>query len=193
MEAKFFTSQSELREWLKENHAKAAELWVGFHKKSSGKEGLNYAQVVDEALCFGWIDGIRKSLNETSYTNRLSPRKRSSIWSAVNIKRVGELSELGLMQPPGLKAFTERDLKKQNQYSYEQDNHELSEEYEKQLKANNQAWDFFQAQAPSYRKAANWWVASAKREETRQKRLAALIEVSEQGRRLPHLVSPSRK
>jgi uncharacterized protein YdeI (YjbR/CyaY-like superfamily) len=193
MEVTFFRSPPELRQWLEENHDKAAELWVGFRKKSSGEEGLSYAQVLDEAICFGWIDGTRKSLGESSYTIRFSPRKPGSIWSVVNIKRAGELSELGLMQPPGLKAFTERDQKKQNQYSYEQNNHELSEDYERQLRANNRAWDFFQAQAPSYRKAANWWVASAKREETRQKRLAALIEVSEQGRRLPHLVSPSRK
>src|SRR3954452_21714923 len=111
MEERFFTSPAEVRQWLEENFDKAAELWVGFHKRGSGEEGLSYAQVLDEALCFGWIDGTRKSLGETSYTIRFSPRKPGSIWSAVNIKRAGELSGLGLMQPSGLKAFTERDLR----------------------------------------------------------------------------------
>src|SRR6478672_5225040 len=187
MEVAFFKSPMELHDWLKENHYKAAELWVGFYKKGSGEQGIAYQEALDEALCFGWIDGVRKSLDKTSYTIRFSPRKPGSIWSAVNIKRAGELTELGLMQPPGIKAFGERDEKRSAIYAYEQKAHELDDAYEKRFRENAKAWDNFQSQATSYRRTAIWWVVSAKREETRQKRLASLIEVSERGQRLPQL------
>ena len=160
------------------------ELWVGFYKKNSGKSGITYMEAVDEALCFGWIDGIKKKVDDDSYTNRFTPRKARSNWSAVNIQRVGELSQLGRMHPAGLKAFDARDQEKTQLYSYEVRNRPLDEMYEKSFMANKKAWDFFTAQAPSYQKVASWWVMSAKREETRLKRLTMLIKDSENGRRL---------
>jgi uncharacterized protein YdeI (YjbR/CyaY-like superfamily) len=184
MEVVFFKSQSELRKWLEENHDKAKELWVGFYKKSSGQEGITYAEALDEALCFGWIDGIRKSVDEMSYTNRFTPRKPGSIWSMVNIKRASELVEAGLMQPSGLKAFGEGDEKKSKLYSCEERVRKLDDAYEEQFRANKEAWDFFQAQPPGYQRSATWWIMSAKREETRLRRLAALIAGSQKGQRL---------
>jgi|SRR5581483_7424887 uncharacterized protein YdeI (YjbR/CyaY-like superfamily) len=184
MDAIFFESPSELRQWLADNHDKASELLVGFYKKNSHNKGITYAEMLDEALCFGWIDGVRRTLDETRWTIRLTPRKPGSIWSRVNVKRANELIELGRMQPPGLKAFSARDQNKTNLYSYERDNAQFGSEYEARFRANEKAWDFFQAQPPSYRKAATWWVISAKQEATRLKRLAILIEDSENGRRL---------
>lgn len=193
MDVVFFESQAEFREWLLKNHDKTSEIWVGFRKKNSGLPSATYHQAVDEALCFGWIDGIRKSIDDTSYTNRFTPRKRRSNWSEVNIKRVGELIELGLMHPAGLKAFEARDQDKTGQYSYEARTREMNEAAVATFKANPKAWEFFQAQAPSYQKLANWWVFSAKQEATRQRRLAKLIEHSEKGERLPQFVSPRKK
>ena len=184
MEVIYFDSASEFREWLRENHDKATELWVGFYKKGSGEEGITYAEAVDQALCFGWIDGIRKSVDEKSYTNRFTPRKPRSNWSAVNIKRVGELKALRLMEPQGLKAFEGRDEERAGLYSYEARERGLDDAYREQFRANEKAWAFFEAQPPGYRKLASWWVLSAKRDETRQKRLAALMEASEEGRRV---------
>ena len=173
MEVTFFKSPMELHDWLEENHDKAAELWVGFYKKGSGEQGISYQEALDEALCFGWIDGVRKSLDKTSYTIRFSPRKPGSIWSAVNIKRVGELTELGLMQPPGIKAFGERDEKRSAIYAYEQKAHELDDAYEKQFRENAKAWDNFQSQAPSYRRSAN--LVGDKREKGRDQAKAARV------------------
>src|SRR5262249_4039787 len=187
MDVIFFTSPDELRAWFQEHHDTEKELWIGFHKKGADTLGITYAQAVDEALCFGWIDGIRKGIDDRSYTNRFTPRKPRSIWSAVNIKRAGELAEQGRMQPSGLKEFTERDRTREKQYSFEQESHTLDPAYEEQLRANEAAWAFFAAQAPSYKRTAIWWVMSAKREETRLKRLATLIEDSAQSRRLAHL------
>jgi uncharacterized protein YdeI (YjbR/CyaY-like superfamily) len=192
MEVTFFESPAQFRQWLEEHHDKERELWVGFHKKGSGKPSITWPEAVDQALCFGWIDGIRKSLNTTSYTNRFTPRKRDSTWSAVNIKRVGELTELGLMQPSGLKAFEGRDARKAELYSYERANVKLDETYEQQFRAHELAWHFFQAQAPSYQRTALWWVMSAKKEETRLKRLSTLIEDSENGRLLANFMRPSK-
>ncbi|MEO8287765.1 MAG: YdeI/OmpD-associated family protein [Chloroflexota bacterium] len=183
MEPVFFATPAELRSWLEENHDKERELLVGLYKKGTGKPSITWPEVVDQALCFGWIDGIRKGIDEESYTNRITPRKPRSNWSAVNIKRVGELTELGLMQPAGLKAFEKRLEEKSVVYSYEQGQPgELPEEYEAEFRANKKAWDFFQAQAPWYRRTSIWRIVSAKKEETQRKRLAALIEASEQGR-----------
>jgi len=193
MDVKFFTTQAEAREWLQENHDKAIELWVGFYRKDSGKTAATYAQVLDEALCFGWIDGIRKKVDEISYTNRFTPRKARSIWSAVNIKRAQELIEMGAMAPAGLKAFTERDEQRSMLYSFEQENVSLYAGYLKEFEANEKAWAFFQAQPPSYRKTASWWVMSAKQEETRRRRLATLIEGSEHGRRLAQVVGKANE
>lgn len=183
----FFKTAGDFRDWLEQHHVEAQELWVGFHKKNSGKASITWPEAVDQALCFGWIDGIRKSIDETSYKIRFTPRRPGSTWSAVNIQRATELINTGLMQPAGLNAFEERDQKRSGTYSYEQEIHELDEVYEKQLRANHKAWEFFQAQPPYYRRAASWWVTSAKKEETRLKRLATLIEDSAHGRTIAPL------
>jgi len=184
LKPKFFKSPADLRKWFEAHHASAPELLVGFYKKDSGKASITWPQSVDEALCFGWIDGIRKSIDDISYTIRFTPRKPFSIWSAVNIKRAKELLEQGLMQPAGLKAFLAREENRSGIYSYEQRSPELPEKYANKLKMHQSAWKFFQAQPPSYRKAANWYVLSAKKEETRLKRLKHLIDHSLLGKRI---------
>lgn len=189
----FFKTSTEFRTWLKKNHAKAPELLVGFYKKHSGKAGITYPEALDEALCFGWIDGVRKSIDEISYTIRFTPRKSRSNWSGVNIKRVGELTQLGRMQPAGLKIFAERDQKKSGVYSYETRPRQLEGHYAEKFQANKNAWDFFQAQAPSYQRTATWWIMSAKKEETRLRRLATLMEGSAQGLRLAELSGASNR
>ena len=192
MDVAFYESSSEFRRWLRENHATAKELWVGFHKKSSATKGITYAEAVDEALCFGWIDGIRKRIDATRYTIRFTPRTARSIWSNVNINRVRELLDIGLMQPAGLKAYNQRDQTQSSHYSYEADTRQLDERYERTFRANTQAWSFFQEQAPSYQRAANWWVMSAKKEETQLKRLAALIKASEKEQKVANLTRVSK-
>jgi uncharacterized protein YdeI (YjbR/CyaY-like superfamily) len=193
MDPVFFQTPSDLRDWLEENHATAKELWVGFYKKGASQAGITYSQALDEALCYGWIDGIRKTIDAATYTNRFTPRKPRSNWSAVNIKRVGELIEMGRMRPSGLAAFNGRDPARQGQYSFEAPSRELSDEYNEQFRANKAAWDYFQSQPPYYRKTASWWVMSAKKEETRQKRLTILIDDSAYGRRLDAVTySPKR-
>lgn len=193
MDVTFFNSASEFRAWLEEHHQSVGEVWVGFHKKGTGEPGIAYAEALDEALCFGWIDGVRKSLGAAAYVIRFSPRKPHSTWSLVNIRRVEELSKLGRMHPSGLKAFEERSRERSGRYSYEARTRELDAAYEEEFRAHRIAWDFFQAQPPSYRRSANWWVMSARQEETRQRRLAALIEASEKGQRLAHLTGPSSR
>jgi uncharacterized protein YdeI (YjbR/CyaY-like superfamily) len=188
----FFTTQGDLHAWLEENHDKVSELWFGFYKKAAGKEGITYQQALDEALCFGWIDGVRKSLGDEMWMIRFTPRKPKSIWSQVNIKRATELKALGTMREPGLRAFEQRDETKTKLYSYEERTRGLDPVYEEKLKANPAAWEFFQSQPPSYRKPASWWVMSAKQKETRERRLATLIERSAQGLRLAQLI-PSKK
>ncbi len=192
MKFKFFKTPADFRKWFETHHASVTELWVGFHKKDSGKKSITWPQAVDEALCFGWIDGIRKSLDEVSYKIRFTPRKQRSTWSAVNIRRVAELSKHGLMQPAGLKAFAARQENRSGIYAYEQRSPELPEPYAKKLKQNEAAWKFFEAQAPSYRKTANWWVLSAKKEGTRLRRLDKLIDESSHGLRLPQF-TPLKK
>ncbi len=184
MKPKFFKSPSDLRKWFEAQHASAPELWVGFYKKDSGKASITWPQSVDEALRFGWIDGIRKSIDESSYKIRFTPRKSRSTWSAVNIKRARELVDQGLMRPAGLRAFTARTENRSGVYSYEQRSPELPEKYANKLKEQRSAWKFFQAQPASYRKAANWYVLSAKKEETRLKRLNHLIDHSAQSQRI---------
>src|SRR6185295_20249111 len=179
MNPTFFKSPSAFRAWLKKHHATANELWVGYYKKGSGKPSMTWPESVDEALCFGWIDGVRKIIDDTSYVIRFTPRRARSVWSAVNIKRVKELTEQGLMQPTGLKAYEARTENRSGIYSHEQESVELDERSRKKFKKHGEAWKFFQAQAASYRKTATWWVLSAKKEETRVKRLEKLIEESE--------------
>ena len=181
----FFKTPADFRNWLKKNHAVEHELWVGFYKKDSGKPSITWPQSVDEALCFGWIDGIRKSIDDVSYMIRFTPRKPISTWSAVNIRRVAELKDKGLMRPAGLKAFELRREYRSGIYSYEQRSVELPDPYLSQLKKHKAAWKFFEAQTASYRKNVNWWILGAKREETRQKRLAELIEHSTNERYIP--------
>lgn len=184
MKPTFFKSPNEFRRWLDEHHATAQEFWVGFYKKASGKPSISWPESVDEALCFGWIDGIRKSVDDESYAIRFTPRKPRSIWSAVNIRRVEELESQGRMRPSGRKAFEARVENRSGVYSYEQRSAELDGDYGEEFRRNEEAWRFFQAQPASYRKAANWWVLSAKKEETRVRRLGKLIEDSAAGRRI---------
>ncbi len=186
MEPLFFESSSKLRAWLEQHHAQKNELWVGFHKKSSGKPSITWPEAVDALLCFGWIDGLRKSIDETSYTIRVTPRKSRSKWSAINVKRVHELRKLGLMRDEGLRAFEVRTA--EATYSYEQRKvAKLGARFEKLFRANNRAWEFFRSQAPSYQRTAIWWVVSAKRDETKLKRLARLIADSGRGRSIAPL------
>ena len=192
MEPKFFATPSDFRAWLEVHHEQETELWVGYYKTSTGKPSITWPESVDQALCFGWIDGIRKSIDEESYRIRFTPRKPTSNWSEVNTNRVKELTQLGLMHPAGLKAFEKRSA--DQTYSYEQrSNAALSEEDEQQLRANQQAWEFFQKQPSSYRKAAIWWVISAKQEKMRKSRLARLIDDSANGQTIPPLTRYPRK
>lgn len=177
----YFASSDEFRNWLQDNHDSATEIWVGFYKKKTKKVGISYKESVDEGLCFGWIDGIRKSVDDERWKIRYTPRTSTSIWSQVNLKRIKELIEMGRVEPSGMKAYEQRDEKLTNQYSFEQENAELSPEYEAQFRANEKAWQYFQDQRPSYQKQTIWWVVSAKKEETRQRRLETLIEDSENG------------
>ena len=193
LEPIFFETAADFRAWLEANHGSASELWLGLRKKGSGLPSVTYKEAVDEALCFGWIDSIAKSIDGTSYRQRFTPRKKGSAWSAANIARIGELTREGRMHSAGLAAFEARDPAKANLYSFEQGEIALDEPQEARVRSNPKAWAFFESQPPSYRKAAIWWVISAKREETREKRLATLISDSEDGRRLAHLVSPAKK
>jgi uncharacterized protein YdeI (YjbR/CyaY-like superfamily) len=193
MDAIYFTSPEELRAWYAAHHDTTDELLIGFYKKHTGKPSLTQQEALDEALCFGWIDGIRHRVDDERYMNRYTPRRPRSIWSAVNIKRVGELTEQGRMQPSGLKAFNERDPARTQQYSSEQADVQFAPAYEAEFKANPQAWDFFQSQPPSYRKPSTWWVMSAKKEETRLRRLAILIADSAAGRHVAPLTPPGRR
>jgi uncharacterized protein YdeI (YjbR/CyaY-like superfamily) len=188
----FFPTPTDFREWLAQNHNQVTEVWVGFYKVGSGKPSITWPAAVDQALCYGWIDGIRKSIDAESYQIRFTPRKPNSIWSAVNLQKVQELINQGLMQPAGLAIYNKRKENNAQLYSFEQAVVELSESDQKELASNEKAWNFFQSQAPSYRKAAIWWVISAKTEATRRKRLTTLISDSEVGQRLAHLTRPKK-
>lgn len=188
MTPQFFTESGEFRQWLEQHHNSEQELWVGYYKKGAGKPTITWPESVDEALCYGWIDGLRKSLGAESYMIRFTPRKPRSIWSVVNMNRVEELKSQGRMKPEGLRAYELRSAERSAVYSFEQkEPAKLSDAFEERIRANQQAWNYFQAQAPWYKKAAIHWVMSAKKEETRVKRLAVLIEDSEQGRTIPSL------
>ena len=188
----FFSSDREFRAWLDANHQSAAEIWVGFHKRQTGRPTLTWTESVRQALCFGWIDGIRKRIDDDAYTIRFSPRKAGSIWSAINVRHVEELISDGQMRPAGLRAYESRRENTSGIYSYEQRSVELPPLYAKALRKNAAARRFFESQPPSYRRTAMWWIVSAKKEETRMKRLSRLVELSERGERLPAL-SPVRR
>lgn len=179
--ANYFASQQDFRHWLQENHNKEAELLVGFYKVESGKPSMTWSQSVDQALCFGWIDGIRKSIDSESYCIRFTPRNPRSNWSGINIKKVEEMNKLGLMHPAGIAVYEKRHDQTSEIYSYENKPERLTNEYEILFKSHSKAWDFFQLQPPSYQRTVMFWVMSAKQEQTRQKRLAELIADSEAG------------
>ncbi len=194
MKPSFFATPTEFRKWLIEHHDKTQELWVGYYKKSSGRPSITWPESVDAALCFGWIDSMRKSFDTESYVNRFTPRRPRSNWSAINIKRFKELARRRLVHPAGRTAFEQRAPDRSGLYSYEQRGAAaLDASSLRQFRANRKAWDYFQSQAPWYRKTAIWWVVSAKKEETRQRRLGKLIEDSARGRRVPPLTSPQSR
>ena len=184
---KFFKTAASFRAWLEKNHDKAPALWLGLRKKASGLPSVAYKEAVDQALCFGWIDGIAKGIDDTSYMQRFTPRAKKSTWSAINIARMGELEALGLMHPAGRAAFEQRDPARTNQYSFEQKIVAFTSAEEKVFRARDKAWTFFEQQPPGYRRQATWWVISAKKDETRQKRLETLIEDCEAGRKIKPL------
>ena len=193
MKPKFFSSPAEFRQWLEQNHDRASELMIGFHKKSSGKESITYAEALDEALCFGWIDGVRKKLNETSYVQRFTPRKPRSIWSLINVNHVERLKKEGRMYPAGLEAYARRDPKRTGIYSFENEPHKLAPAYEKKFRQNKSAWKFFEDQPPYYKKLMIFRIMSGKKEETRLRRLEQLIETSAQGKRIGPLTGKAEK
>jgi uncharacterized protein YdeI (YjbR/CyaY-like superfamily) len=193
MKPRFFRSAAEFRAWLAANHAKASELMVGFYKVASGKGGITYREAVDEALCFGWIDGVRRGIDDDRYENRFTPRKPKSYWSDVNTKRAKELIAEGRMAPPGLAAYERRDASETRRYSFERDAADFDAAQKREFRAAKTAWAYFSAQPPGYRKVAIWWVVSAKREDTRARRLATLIEHSRNGERLPQVTSPAAR
>ena len=189
----FFPTPADFRAWLEAHHDKFRELLVGFYKKDSGKPSITWPESVAVALCFGWIDGVRKSIDETSYTIRFTPRKPTSTWSSINISLVRDLTKKGLIHPAGLKAFAARSAKKSGIYAYEQrKSAQFTREQAKQFRANKAAWEFFCSQAPWYQRVCTYWVISAKKEETRLKRFSLLIEHSQNRRTLPHL-TPRKK
>lgn len=189
MDAEFFDSAAELREWFEQHHESAPELFVGYWKKGSGRTGVTHPEAIEQALCFGWIDSISRSLDERRYRVRFTPRRRGSVWSAVNVAKIAELTERGLMRPAGLRAFEQRKPDRVAVYSYEQpDGVALEEGQAARLRADPRAWEWFSAQTPSYRRSAVHWVVSAKRADTRERRLAQLISDSAAGRKVPPLV-----
>lgn len=180
----FFATQDEFRDWLEANHASAKELIVGFYKVNSGRPSMTWSESVDQALCFGWIDGVRRSVDEYSYSIRFTPRRPTSIWSAINIAKVENLTERGLMRPAGLKAFSLRKDEKSGIYSFENEAVQLSDAFAATFKADSQAWEFFIAQAPSYQKATIHWIMAAKQEATQLARLKKTIDASHSRKRL---------
>ena len=183
----FFADQRELRHWLLENADSTGELWVGLYKKDSGKASIIWPQLVDELLCFGWIDGLRRTMNEDSYAIRVTPRRERSNWSQLNTERAQLLIDLGLMTPAGRAVFESRDRERSAQNAQERDQARLSESLEEEFRANQLAWGFFSSQPPGYRKTAISWAVSAKRDDTRRRRLATLIEDSGNGSRIAPL------
>ena len=185
MQPVFFATPTEFRKWLVRHHASEQELWVGFYKKGTGRQSITWPEAVDEALCFGWIDGIRKSIDAESYTNRFTPRRTTSNWSEINTRRISELIAAGRVEPAGLRAFEARKPEKTGVYSFEQRRAPaLAPDALKSFKADADAWRFFQAQPPGYRRLTTWWVVSAKQEATRARRLKMLIDHSAEGRRI---------
>lgn len=180
----FFTNTAEFRKWLEENHQTETELYVGYYKVSTGKSSMNWSDSVDEALCFGWIDGVRRSIDRESYCNRFTPRNPKSNWSAINIKKVEEMIRLGKMTPAGLAAYEKRSESRSAVYSYENLPEKLAPEFETRFKEHPAAWEFFLKQAPSYKKVKIYWVMEARQEQTRWSRLEKLIAACQSGERI---------
>jgi uncharacterized protein YdeI (YjbR/CyaY-like superfamily) len=190
----FFATSADFRAWFERHHASSRELLVGFHKRASGKPSITWPESVDQALCFGWIDGVRRSIDATSYSIRFTPRKATSNWSSINVRRVKELTASGLMRPAGLDAFERRSEEKSGVYSYEQrKSAALPAAALARFRANAKAWKFFRAQPPWYQRTAAYWVISAKKEETRERRLDTLIHDSASGRTIGPLTRPVGK
>jgi len=189
----FFVSPAELRAWFEANHDTATELWLGYHRKRTGRPSVTWQDVVDVELCFGWIDSVRYSLGDDQSAQRITPRRKGSVWSDVNIRRYRELEHIGLVHPRGRAAFEKRDEARSRIYSYENHSRVFDAATEAAFRKRKRAWAFFEEQAPSYRRTAAFWVMSAKRDETRRRRLAKLIESSRNGERLAPFVSPSRR
>jgi len=191
MQPQYFAAPDEWRDWLERHHATAPELWVGFYKRGTGRPSLTWPESVDHALCFGWIDGVRQRIDDERYAIRFTPRRKGSTWSRVNLARVKELTRQGLMRPPGRLAHEARAPAKTKLYSYEQRKRaKLPPALEAKLKRNRKAWTYFQARPAWYRQSAVWWIVSAKKEETRARRLATLIADSAAGRFIRHLARP---
>ena len=192
MKARFFATPLQFHTWLARNHDSEKEILVGFHKKTSGKKSITYGEALDEALCFGWIDGVRKSLNDDSYTIRFTPRRAKSIWSLVNVRHIERLQKEGRMQPSGVAAFDARDPKRTGIYAFENRPRELSPEFQKMLRGNSKAWKFFEAQPPFYKRTIAFWVMGAKKAETQMRRLKRLIDCSARGERVG-ILEPKKK
>ena len=190
---RFFETPAELRAWFEANHDTATELWLGYHRRRTGRPSVTWQEVVDQELCFGWIDSVRYSLGDDRSAQRITPRRKGSIWSDVNIKRFGELDGLGLIHPSGKAAFERRDEARSRIYSYENRSRGLDPASEAAFRKHKAAWKFFETQAPSYRMTASYWVMGAKQEATRKRRLERLIEHSRNGERVPAFVSPARR
>jgi uncharacterized protein YdeI (YjbR/CyaY-like superfamily) len=188
MNARFFARAADFRRWLKRHHGDQTELWVGFHKRATGKPSLTWSESVDEALCFGWVDGIRKRIDDQSYAIRFTPRQATSIWSALNLRKMAALTAAGRVAPAGLAAFDRRNQARSASYSYEQRRSaKLDPEAEKSFRANRKAWHDFRGRPPGYRQTAIYWIVSAKRAATRARRLDQLIACSAAARPLPLL------
>ena len=193
MEPVFFESASEFRAWLTERHATEAAIWMGYWKKGSGREGLGYREALEEALCFGWIDGQARSIDAASYMQRWTPRKRASIWSTINIARMEALIAAGRAAPAGMQAFEQRTAGRSGVYSHEQERVQFDASQEAAFRADPAAWVFWEGAPAAYRQSATWWVISAKQEATRGRRLGQLIEACGAGRKLAQSVSPGRR
>jgi uncharacterized protein YdeI (YjbR/CyaY-like superfamily) len=189
----FFETPQRLRAWFEANHDTAKELWLGYHRRRTGRRSVTWQEVVDQELCFGWIDSVRYSLDDDRSAQRITPRRRRSVWSAVNIRRFEELDKLGLVHPSGRAAFEARDEARSRIYAYENRATALDEARETEFRRQKSAWKFFESQAPWYRRTASYWVMSAKREETKDRRLSVLIAQSKNGERIPPLRRPSTR
>lgn len=184
MTAKFFPTPAAFRKWLEKNYKSESELLVGYYKVGTKKPSITWSESVDQALCFGWIDGVRRSIDAESYCIRFTPRRGNSIWSAVNIKKIQELTQAGLMTEDGRKAYALRKEDKSGIYSHEKEPEFLDKKFEKIFKTNKVAWTFFNAQSPSYKKVMIHWIMTAKQEKTRLSRLEKTIKQSEEQKRI---------